>query len=118
MKILKNFYKYMFSIDEKLITYSKKGKLYEHILLRIITFIVTIPLLYIIFFGYFNDGFNIMALIKTILFISVFRFFFKEFTDTILFIFFYKSSYKIDDSLKYTRKLKLKKLKLKSLFKL
>lgn len=118
MKILKSIWEHMFTIDKKLKRNTKKNKRFELIFFRFLLLIVFSPIIYVLLFGYFGDGFSIVDLIKTICLILLFRFFFKEWTDTMIFIFFHKKSYKIDDSLKYTRKRKLRKLKFKNLFRL
>lgn len=109
MKTLKFLFKYLFTINDK--KESKPLSIKEHLLYRFILLIIVIPLTYILLFSYFDDGFNIINLLKTFLFILFFRFFAKDFTDSIISFLFFKSSYKIHKlTLKQKRLKKLKRI--------
>ena len=108
-RFIKLVYTIIFTIDKKTInncnvSNSKK----EHIKSRLYIFLLLIPFCYIIFFGYISESFNLFNIFRTLLFILLFRLIAKDFTDTIIVMFFYKSSYKY--TLRDIRKRKIRKL--------
>ena len=115
MKTFKIYLKYIFTINND---ECKNLKLHEHIIIRILMFICMIPFLYVIFFSYLLESFTIYNIFRTILFALITRVIAKKPIDMIINIFLKKSSYKIDNSIKYTRKRKLQKLKFKKILKL
>jgi len=109
-KIFLFIFKSAFTINKEIIKSCEKSEntKYKHIKFRIFIFFLLIPILYILLFGYIRDEFSVINIIRTLLFLFIFRVIAKDITDTIIVIFFYKSSYKY--TLKDIRKRKLRKL--------
>ena len=109
-KIFKYLIKYIFTVDKNTVkSLQKEDTQKNHIKYRILLFIILIPILYVCIFGYINQGFNYMNIIRTIIALFFIRFITKEMTDAIIVLFFYKSSYRL--TLKEIRKFKLIRLK-------
>jgi len=71
------------------------------------------PIIYILIFGYLLDGVTIYNIFKTFMFLLVIRLLLKDPIDILILLFFKRSSYKIDDSIKYSRKKEIKKNQIK-----
>ena len=116
--IIKYIFKYIFTINKKRLQKSgacgdrivKTRK--QHLQYRIFLILAIVPILYVLLFSYFENGFNLISLLKTLLFILFFRIVAKDVIDLIIIILFYKSSYEISDQER--RKIKLKKINRKS----
>lgn len=114
-KFLHSLIKYIFTIDKNTIENCrvKKNKRKQQILYRIAIFILILPLLWVCFFSYFQDGgFTIFNIFRTILFLFIIRILAKKMIDHLIVLFFHKSSYEL--SSQEIRRLKLKKIKRKS----
>jgi len=108
------FFKLIFTIDKETIkSCQKENTRNHHLKYRLLLLIVLSPILYVLLFSDFhNSGFTFMNIFRVILTLLMFRIIAKELTDTIIVLFFYKSSYNL--SLKEIRKFKLRRLNKKS----
>jgi len=110
MKILKFILKYLFTVDKKNKN-TKPLSVKNHFKYRLILTIIFSIFLYIFLFSYVREDFTLINVIKTFLFLIFLRFLAKDYSDCMIVIFFYKSSYKVKPlTLRQKRLKKLKKL--------
>ena len=104
----------IFTIDKSTIeACQKENTRNHHVKYRILLLIALAPILYVLLFSdFYNSGFTFINVFRVILILFMFRIIAKELTDTIIVLFFYKSSYNL--TLKEIRKFKLKRLNKKS----